>query len=131
MMENFKILTKEEAKEEMATKNFDDFLDKTGRIVERAIDSEFDIVGDFFIDDDNEAGEKKKTKGEKLTKNFVFQQTVQVKRAVTAMDWSPKHTELLLCSYSKCSEYRYDEPDGLVNIFSLARKNMPEKTLTC
>ena len=61
----------------------------------------------------------------------MFQPTVQVKRAVTAMDWSPKHSELLLVSYSKCSEYRYDEPDGLVNIFSLARKNQPEKTLTC
>ena len=47
------------------------------------------------------------------------------------MDWSPKHSELLLVSYSKCTEYRYDEPDGLVNIFSVARKNQPEMTLTC
>jgi hypothetical protein len=47
------------------------------------------------------------------------------------MDWSPKEAELLLVSYSKCSEFRYDEPDGLVNIFSLSLKNRPEHTLTC
>ena len=47
-------------------------------------------------------------------------------RTVTSMDWSPKVSELLLVSYSKCTEYRYDEPDGLVNLFSLNLKNRPE-----
>ena len=47
------------------------------------------------------------------------------------MDWSPKVAELLMCSYTKCSEYRYDEPDGLINIFSLNLKTRPEITLTC
>ena len=47
------------------------------------------------------------------------------------MDWSPKVSELLLVSYSKCTEYRYDEPDGLVNIFSLNLKQRPEISLTC
>lgn len=56
---------------------------------------------------------------------------MHMKRAVTSMDWSPKEAELLLVSYSKCSEFRYDEPDGLVNIFSLSLKNRPEHTLTC
>jgi len=56
---------------------------------------------------------------------------VHTKRAVTSMDWSPKVGELLLVSYSKCSEYRYDEPDGLVNIFSTNLKTRPEVTLIC
>ena len=54
-----------------------------------------------------------------------------MKRAITSMDWSPKVGELLMVSYSKCTEYRYDEADGLVNIFSLHLKNRPEITLTC
>lgn len=54
-----------------------------------------------------------------------------MKRAVTSIDWSPKEAELLLVSYSKCSEFRYDEPDGLVHIFSLSLKNRAEYTLTC
>ena len=47
------------------------------------------------------------------------------------MDWSPKVGELLMVSYSKCAEYRYDEPDGLVNIFSTNLKTRPEITMTC
>jgi len=47
------------------------------------------------------------------------------------MDWSPAVGELLMVSYSKCSEFRFDEPDGLVNIFSLNLKTRPELTLTC
>ena len=115
----------------MSTKVFNEFIDKTGRIMERALDQEFDIVGDFFMDDDEENENAKKSKGEKLTHQFVFQPNVKVKRVVTCMDWNPRHPELLLCSYSKCSEYRFDEPDGLVNIFSLNLKGRPEVSLTC
>ena len=47
------------------------------------------------------------------------------------MDWSPKVGELLLVSYSKCTEHRYDEPDGMVVIFSTNLKTRPEITLHC
>lgn len=55
-------------------------------------------------------------------------------RAVTSMDWSPKVPELMLVSYSKQYDVHYkrdDEPDGLVNIFSLNLKTRPEVQLTC
>lgn len=54
-----------------------------------------------------------------------------MKRAVNSIDWSPTVNELLLVSYSKCRDYRPDEPDGLVNLFSLNLKSRPEITLTC
>lgn len=98
--------------------------------MERALDAEFDVVGDFFIEEDEERTAKKQ-RGDKITNNFVFQPNIQMKRAVTSIDWSPKVSELLLVSYSKCNEYRFDEPDGLVNIFSLNLKTRPEITLTC
>ena len=50
---------------------------------------------------------------------------------MTSIDWSPKFGELLLVSYSKCTEYKHDEPDGMVNIFSTNLKTRPEKTLYC
>lgn len=130
-MDSFKILSKEESKLQMQSKAFDEFLSKTGRIVERALDTEFDVVGDFFADEEEEEALYKKQKGDKISQQFVFQPTVNVKRAVTSMDWSPKVGELLMVSYSKCSEFRYDEPDGLVNIFSLNLKSRPEISLTC
>lgn len=88
-------------------------------------------MGEYFENEDDEAATNKYKKGDKITQQFIFQPNVLVKRAVTSMDWSPKVAELLMVSYSKCSEFRYDEPDGLVNIFSLNLKNRPEITLTC
>ena len=51
----------------MSKKEFDEFLGKTSRLVERALDQEFDVLGDFFGENDDD-GENKKQKGEKLTK---------------------------------------------------------------
>ena len=127
-MEKFRVLSKDEAKEAMTSKVFAEFLGKTSRIMERALDQD-DVIGDFFAEDDEVV--ENRTRGEKLTQGFAFQPNVAVKRAVTSMDWSPKHTELMLVSYSKCSEYRYDEPDGLVNVFSCNLKTRPEVSLTC
>jgi hypothetical protein len=50
---------------------------------------------------------------------------------VTSMDWSPKVSELIMVSYSKHFEHKYDEPDGLINIYSTNLKTRPEITLTC
>ena len=49
---------------EMKKKDFDEFFSRTTRIVERALDNDFDVVGDFFQDDDEETeAQKKKQKG--------------------------------------------------------------------
>ena len=60
LMESFKLMSKEDSKAEMKTKNFEEFLTKASRIVERALDQEFDVVGDFFeeSDEENAAGKK-------------------------------------------------------------------------
>ena len=116
----------------MKSKEFDDFFSKTSRILERALDNDFDVIGDFFADEDEDLENLfKQQKGAKIQQQFIFQPNVQTKRTVTSMDWSPKVGELLLVSYSKCSEYRYDEPDGLANIFSTNLQSRPEITLTC
>jgi len=52
-------------------------------------------------------------------------------RAVTSIDWSPAQPEILLVSYSKSSEYNMDEPDGLIDIFSVSLQGRPELTLNC
>lgn len=47
-------MDKEESKDEMKKRGFEDFLTKTSRIIERALGQEFDVVGDFFKDDEDE-----------------------------------------------------------------------------
>jgi len=66
-------MSKEDSKDEMKKKGFEDFLNKTSRIVERALDQDFDVVGDFFKDDDeeNDAGLAHK-KRDKITQAFMF-----------------------------------------------------------
>lgn len=104
MKDNFKILSREESAVEMGKRNFDDFFTKTSRILERALDQEFDVIGDFFVEDDEQ--NVKKSKKDKVTQQFVFQQNVQIKRAVNSIDWSPSVNELVLVSYSKCKDLR-------------------------
>jgi hypothetical protein len=45
------ILNKEEAKVVMKQKEFENFLTKTSRIIERALNTEIDVVGSFFEND--------------------------------------------------------------------------------
>ena len=53
-MESFKIMSKEDSKAQMKSKEFDDFFSKTSRILERALDNDFDVMGDFFADEDED-----------------------------------------------------------------------------
>jgi hypothetical protein len=53
------------------------------------------------------------------------------KRSITSLDWSPTNNELFLASYSKLKEWSMDEPDGLINIYSIAMQTRPELTLNC
>jgi hypothetical protein len=54
MQESFSVLSKEDSRMEMKRKDFDEFFTRTSRIMERALDNDFDVVGDFFADDDEE-----------------------------------------------------------------------------
>jgi hypothetical protein len=38
----------------MRTKEFDEFFTRTTRIVERALDNDFDVVGEFFVDEEED-----------------------------------------------------------------------------
>ena len=60
LMESFKLMTKEDSQTEMQKKGFEEFMAKTSRIVERALDQEFDVVGEFFDDSDDEGTAGKK-----------------------------------------------------------------------
>jgi hypothetical protein len=56
----------------------------------------------------------------RIQKKFVFEEKKDYRRSVTSFDWSPTHPELFLASYSKLKDWSADEPDGFINIYSLA-----------
>lgn len=52
-------------------------------------------------------------------------------RAVTSLDWSLKHQELLLSAYTKSDAYNINQSNGLIYLWSLAMRKTPEFTFTC
>ncbi len=62
------IMSKDEAKVIMKQKEFENFINKTSKIMERALNSEFDIMGTFFEESDVDASKNvAQSKGDKIT----------------------------------------------------------------
>ena len=56
----------------MKSKEFDEFFTKTSRILERALDNDFDVIGDFFADEDEDLENLfKQQKGAKIQQQFI------------------------------------------------------------
>lgn len=145
-------MNKDDAKAIMKTKEFDIFINKTSKIVERALTGSVDILGAGFFFEDGQAShnveeatkqaEQMVSYRERLVPMFTFQQDEQEnKRTVTSIEWSPKVSknlretvqvsDLLMCTYSKCREWKVDEADGLINLYSMNLRKRPEASLIC
>lgn len=57
----------------MKSKEFENFINKTSKIVERALDTQVDVLGQFFdeAEDENSKGAGI-SKGDKITSMFTF-----------------------------------------------------------
>ena len=65
-------MSKDEAKSVIAGKDFEKFFDNSTRLIERALGQEFNLMDEFFAEDDGEKGNNMNEKS-KLTTKFVFQ----------------------------------------------------------
>jgi hypothetical protein len=84
----------------MKTKEFDTFINKTSKIVERALVSSGDILGPgLFFDKGAASGEGEEatratqdsaSQRERLVPMFTFEDAESNKRTVTSIEWSPK-----------------------------------------
>lgn len=125
-------MSKDEAKKVMQQQDFQQFLAQSSRYIERALGAEFNFKGEFFVDDqDDDGDENREVKvGANIQKKFVFEDKKDYRRSITSLDWSTAHPELFLASYSKMRDWS-DEPDGQINIYSIAMQTRPEITLNC
>ena len=106
-------MSKDDAKQVMKQKDFEQFIKKSVNIVERALNQEYDIMGKFFNQDEkDQINQLDTSKHEKMQHLFTFQEGEQIKRSVTSMQWSQHVKELMLVSYSRYNEWKVDEPDG-------------------
>jgi dynein intermediate chain len=165
VLEEAKVLTAEEVEKELSSEAFSSFLNSTSKKVERVLGS--DLLADLLVDYDGLADGSKRasTKTSDGTKFLASRQIYEcpkwtTSRAVTDMDWSPLHRELMLCGYHMpTSSSSLGQPvgssavkvispddtpsdslaprsgellsDGLALVWNLAMPNRPENIFTC
>lgn len=131
-------LTAEELEAVAQSDEFVDFLEKSTKVIERALEQEgaYDILTDYAlqgqdIDDEDEESGNTGGKGKHRIKEVAqfFDERWSKKRMITGIDFSPKFNELLLASYTKNPTAPHD-PDGLVQVWNLHMQDRPEYVFT-
>ncbi|KAH6634119.1 WD40-repeat-containing domain protein [Chaetomium sp. MPI-SDFR-AT-0129] len=125
-------LTNDELNAVTQSDDFMDFIDRSTKVIEKALDQEYDILTDYTlqvhdVDDDDEQGGNVGGKGRRKIKEIAqfYDERWSKKRMVSSIDFSPKFPELLLASYTKNPTAPHD-PDGIVQVWNLHLHDRPE-----
>jgi dynein intermediate chain, cytosolic len=125
-------LTNEELHAVTGSDDFWDFVDRSTKVIERALDQEYDILADYTlqvhdVDDEEDQGGNTAGKGRRRVKETIqfFDDRWSKKRMVSSIDFSPKFSELLLASYTKNPSAPHD-PDGVVQVWNLNLRDRAE-----
>ncbi|KAG0151821.1 hypothetical protein CROQUDRAFT_650875 [Cronartium quercuum f. sp. fusiforme G11] len=106
---------------------FNDFLESSSKIIQRALSDGYDYLKDYSINFGDEDGADDR-EGKRVKQTCVFYDERLLKnRSVTDLDWSSKNPELSLASYNK-NPSGINEPDGIVCIWNLHLLDRPEYT---
>jgi dynein intermediate chain len=124
-------LTDEELNAVTHSDDFVDFLDRSTKVIEKAL-GEYDILTDYTLqinDHEDEEGHQGNTggKGRRKVREVAqfYDERWSKKRMVSSIDFSPKYKELLLASYTKNPSAPH-EPDGIVQVWNMHLQDRPE-----
>lgn len=127
-------LTAEELAAVTASDEFVDFVERSTKVIERALDmgNEYDILTDYSlqahdIEDEDEQAGNTGGKGRRRVKELVqfYDDRWSRKRMISSIDFSPKYPELVLASYTKNPSAPHD-PDGIVQVWNQHLHERPE-----
>ncbi|KAF2459699.1 WD domain-containing protein [Lineolata rhizophorae] len=130
--ENFpaRSLTNEELNAVTSSEDFLDFVERSSKVIERALDEEYDILADYALggqngidDDDDRYGAAKGRRVKEIAQ--FWDGRWSKKRMISDLGFSPKFPELVLASYTKNPTAPH-EPDGLVQVWNLHMHDRPE-----
>ncbi|EPE36365.1 WD40 repeat-like protein [Glarea lozoyensis ATCC 20868] len=123
-------LTNEELNAVTSSDDFMDFVERSSKVIERALDQEYDILADYALsggaigeDDDEYTGGKGRRKVKEVAQ--FYDERWSKKRMISAIDFSPKFPELVLAAYTKNPSAPHD-PDGLVQVWNTHLHDRPE-----
>lgn len=124
-------LSEEEKQMTILSEDFQRFLDRTSRILERALGETVDIYTDYTGTMDGEDGMDEKSHQRLWLNRSFFCERWSRNRCVTSMDWSPQFPELLAASYNNNDDTPND-PDGVCLIWNTKfKKTTPEFIFHC
>ncbi|KAL8940623.1 MAG: hypothetical protein Q9211_002188 [Gyalolechia sp. 1 TL-2023] len=129
-------LTNEELTAVTASDDFLDFVERSSKVIERALDQDYDVLADYSLDgvvgvdsdEDEVSGRAKGNKGRRIRQIAQFyDERWCKKRMISDIDFSPRFPELLLASYTKNVSAPAD-PSGLLQVWNLHLHSRPEYT---
>ncbi|KNG87878.1 cytoplasmic dynein intermediate chain [Aspergillus nomiae NRRL 13137] len=122
-------LDDDELKAVTSSEDFLDFVERSAKVIERALDEEYDVLADYElggldgdVEEDDEHG--KKRRGIREVCQF-WDERWSKKRMISDVSFSPKFPELVLAAYTKNPSAPH-EPDGLVQIWNQHLQSRPE-----
>ncbi|KAJ5806214.1 uncharacterized protein N7503_003816 [Penicillium pulvis] len=122
-------LDDDELKAVTSSDEFLDFVERSSKVIERALDEDYDVLADYELggvdgdlEEDEETG--KKRRGIREVCQF-YDERWSKKRMVTDISFSQKFPELVLASYTKNPSAPH-EPDGLVQVWNQHLQSRPE-----
>nr|OQO31628.1 hypothetical protein B0A51_00780 [Rachicladosporium sp. CCFEE 5018] len=115
--------------------DFLDFIKRSSKVIERALDEEYDVLADYALQSRQPNGEDEDEytgrKGRRIKEVAQFDLTEAMgrNRMISDIDFSPKFPELLCTAYTK-SQASPHAPRGLLNVWNMHLKGRPEYSLT-
>ncbi|KAL3280098.1 hypothetical protein HHI36_017604 [Cryptolaemus montrouzieri] len=123
-------LSEEEKQMIILSEEFQHFIDRSGRVMERALCESIDIYTDYSGGLGEDAMDEKSHQCVSFNRTF-FDERWSKNRVVTALDWCPQYPELLLAAYNN-NEEAPNDPDGVVLIWNTKfKKSTPEYIFHC
>ncbi|XP_031358112.1 cytoplasmic dynein 1 intermediate chain isoform X6 [Photinus pyralis] len=123
-------LSEEEKQMIILSEDFQRFVDRAGKIVERALGETVDIYTDY-IGGSGEDGLDEKSHQRIALNRWFYDERWSKNRCVTSLDWCPQYPELLLASYNN-NEESPNDPDGVALIWNTKfKKTTPEFIFHC
>lgn len=126
-----KELSEEQKQMIILSEDFQRFVLRSGKVMERALSETVDIYTDYIGGSESDEGLDEKSSA-RLSLNRVFYDDRWSKnRCVTSFDWSTHFPELLVASYHN-NEEMPNEPDGVVVVWNTKfKKQTPEDVFHC
>ncbi|XP_034118938.1 cytoplasmic dynein 1 intermediate chain isoform X18 [Drosophila sulfurigaster albostrigata] len=126
-----KELSEEQKQMIILSEDFQRFVLRAGRVVERALSENVDIYTDYIGCGDNEEANDERSHARLSLNRVFYDERWSKNRCITSMDWSTHFPELVVASYHN-NEESPNEPDGVVMVWNTKfKKQTPEDVFHC